>query len=241
MRDFFDSKFLENIPNNILEIPCEVRKSTGLVVKFREISPDDQSEHTKHLPPALLEIDGRDNSITIAVQREIVQPSNLAHELIHIRRYILESACMLWPNERATPYDIGFIQHFDNSLEHLFVVAEEVKACDGSWDWWSSHYDVLIDETQGNWLGLTMHLLFLKVVIPENSKLQEKCLNFLEQTSINNNVNESVKICEAALIALPSKKKLIDAIFHLLPLPLKSNVTFARYDVKNRKINIVEF
>lgn len=89
---------------------------------------------------------------------------------------------MLWPAEGASPYDAGYILNVDNSLEHLLVVSEEIAACEGAERWWIAHYEALVERTGHNWLGQTMHLVFLRAVLPVQHALRARCEDLIAQT-----------------------------------------------------------
>lgn len=235
MRSFFEPAFLRHIPDDLLAVADQVRAATGIPVTVKAMLPAAAEKDAYARPPAVADIDGFAHSITIIVNSELVQPSHVAHELIHLRRYLLESVCMLWPAEGATPYDVNWIVNVDNSLEHLLVVPEEIAASDGAEQWWIAHYEALVEHTGRNWLGQTMHLLFLRAVLPTQHALRARCEEFIALTGVGQ-LEKASLVSDNALAALPSKRKLIDVVRPLLPPELQTRMALACYAARDGRI-----
>jgi hypothetical protein len=223
MTEIFSPEFFDQIPKHLLRIPELVREKTGIIVNYRDIEDGGDSN-------ARLEITAE--GIDIAVRRELVVPSQLAHEFIHLRRYILDSTLKLCAAEGATPHDDAFLQHVDNAVEHLFVVPEEIAACPGAEEWWVKEYESLIPATRESTLALTMHSLFLHIVLPAKTELRAECERLLVEAGGQIALDASKKLCRDVADAIPDKYQVLTLIMPFLPGQVRPPTsTVARYVV----------
>lgn len=234
---FFSPEFVKKIPNRLVEIPERVYQKTGIVVNFRKMTEQDMGSPIINAPPAAAAISGADHSITILVRSDIIEPSHIAHELIHLRRYALEEIPMLWPNEYATQSDVPFILNVDNQIEHLYVVPEEINAVPSSKEWWQGEYKELLS-THRDAFRLTMHLLFLTIVLPSNINLLEQCRSLLLELS-EENLHQAQVFASKVVEAMPEKNDVIALFREMLHPQLRPRLTTARYNIKDKRVSIM--
>lgn len=139
-----DASVWDDLPTDLQAVPAQVTALTGIEVEFHPMHACKKSLHVFEKATAVLDIDSYDQRIVIWCKPEQMTASILGHELIHLRRDILEQVPKMHPY-RCSESDSSFIYMVENELEHLLIIPEELKRFQDSEDRWAKHYEVLIE------------------------------------------------------------------------------------------------
>lgn len=134
----------DGLPEELRNVPDEVESVTGIRLEILPKELCDQPVAAFDKAEAVIDIDGHSQRITIWCDPGSLKSSVLGHELIHLRRDILERVPKLIP-VRCSPYDSGLIHMIENELEHLFIIPEEIQLFSDAEERWASHYSDLVD------------------------------------------------------------------------------------------------
>jgi hypothetical protein len=136
---------LKGLPQHLLDVPRQITDITGIHVLVKPLRKEDFAFASGwDRAPALLDIDPRGQTITIFVGDAEITTAEIGHELIHLRRAVLESIPRLIPGFDAHPSIKGNILGYENELEHLFVIPEEIRTFPDAENRWVEHYRHLI-------------------------------------------------------------------------------------------------
>lgn len=172
MKNYFPSSLLDSIPADLLAVPAAVRALTGIDVVARPFAKELKAEHPHFADAeALIDIDPGARAITIFFDPERISASILAHELIHLRRDLLESVPKLaaapgLPQEGRT--DVWAVE---NEIEHLLIVPEQIAAFPEAEQWWTSVYASLRERIRGPGYTLLFAWSFIRNVLPRQDAL----------------------------------------------------------------------
>lgn len=230
--------WLRGVPPAFIDIPTQVHEVTGIPVTFQAIDSGDRDSPLFSAAPAKLITDPVQHTISVVLRRDLVHPSHIVHELLHLRRTAIESVCLLWPNDLATPHDIAFIFEIDNALEHLLFVPEEMAACSGSTEWWMREYARLIPDAAGHEINLKMHWLFLQVALRQADVLIERCQDLLLDLGGQQMLHEAEQLHRDVVAAMPSKLAVLEVLRRLLPRQILERVGLARFVMRRGRINL---
>lgn len=134
----------DGLPQELRDVPDEVESKTGIRLGILPMELCDQPLEAFDRAEAVIDIDGHSQKITIWCDPSSLKSSVLGHELMHLRRDILERVPKLIPY-RCSPSDSGLIHMLENELEHLFIIPEEIRIFPDAEDRWADYYSALID------------------------------------------------------------------------------------------------
>jgi hypothetical protein len=165
---------LTGIPQPLRDIPQRITDATGIVVQVRPMS---KGVFT-HAPgmeksPLVLDIDADKQAITIWYGEGQLSSAMVSHELIHLRRDVIESIPKLAPGAFASPSITGEVYFLENDLEHLLVIPEEIRIFPESEQHWADHYKSTIQSAseRGDQFALALHWAQIRNSLPKQIEL----------------------------------------------------------------------
>lgn len=131
---------LEGLPASLRAIPEQIAASMGIEVQVLPISA--LSEPSAFLEKAEIscDVNGDKGTITIWCKPYEFTSSMLGHELIHLRRKLVEQVPMLMPLRTASEHENTMIYLFENEMEHLFIIPEEIQLFPDAEERWAEQY-----------------------------------------------------------------------------------------------------
>lgn len=182
MMDQFETTLLQHLPKSVLhglpqhllDVPRQIAQITGIHVLVKQLRKEDFA-YASGMDKArlLLDMDARGQSITIWCGESEITSADIGHELIHLRRAVLESVPRFVPGVEASPGITGTITLYENELEHLFVIPEEMKTFPEAEHSWAESYrkDIQAAVDRGTPEDLMMHYAQLRNSMPNQLDL----------------------------------------------------------------------
>ena len=232
MPALFPEAILAAIPAELREVPERVQALTGIEVAaapfdeaFARANPDFARAS------AVLDIDQHHSSITIRFSRDALTPRIASHELIHLKRNVLESAPKFFARVGGDHGQAQTVLLLENALEHLFVVPEEIAAHADSEAWWVKECATAIRSADGHGFTLALHWLFLRQVLTHHEDLAHDCMERL------NRMPEFARIAahleQKIRKAFPDKSAMQQILLGVLSPAIRERLTVARYVVRD--------
>lgn len=225
--------FLTGIPDHLLAVLDEIEVVTGIRPSIREM--DD--ELREGLPgmreaAAVADIHPAARSITIWVDLEQLASHVLAHEIMHLRRDVLESV----------PKVMSHVNHagdcmFESELEHLFIIPEEIQEFPEAEEWWRMKFREVIDGTE-DVVTLFCTYPLVCITLPNHPDLAADCLTRLEKLGAGRHRETVVGHCEALMEALPDKHKVLEVWWNRWRPKVREQFFVGRYDPSLRVIPV---
>ncbi|WP_417067172.1 hypothetical protein [Niveibacterium terrae] len=236
MSALFPEAILNAIPAELREVPEKVRALTGIEVvaapfdeAFIRANPDFARAS------AVLDIDPRHTSITIRFARDALNARIASHELIHLKRNVLESAPKFFPQAGAEHAQAQTILLLENALEHLFVVPEEIAAHADSEAWWVRECAEAIRGADGHGFTLALHWLFLRQVLTRHEDLAHDCAARLNRAPgfarIAAHLEQQIRK------AFPDKAAMQQILLGVLSPAIRERITVARYQIRDGRLH----
>ena len=227
------------LPEASLELLREIEDFAGLEIAFeRRDEPAVPNLPNPDAPAARVSHDGA----TISVYKDVITPSGMTHELLHIYRYWVEAVPQVMPKkDKGGSADNGrwaTTSSIENALEHLVIVPREEeygvydeefwndisRANWGKYPWpdnndpWSRRKDCLI-----GWLSC------MEIVTDEAVRdLAKDCL--VKEGLLSEAQNFHGKI----LKTLMNKPKALSAVMRFLKIPF-NEVLLVTFDIRKRE------
>ncbi|TMU81371.1 hypothetical protein FGA82_07370 [Pseudomonas fluorescens] len=165
------------LPKDLQDVPKLVTEKTGIEVDILPLEACSVPLFRIEKAAAALDIDGDAQRITVWCDPEKITAFTLGHELIHLRRYVLEGTPVMAPF-RCGPRETSLILMVENELEHLLIIPEEIKRFTDSEDWWSKHYSELVDTIVARPKPSILELIFtwtqLRSSLPSQMEIARK-------------------------------------------------------------------
>jgi hypothetical protein len=217
MHRYFPKTFLDTIPTELLQVPDNVLEITGISVTAQAFSDQFKSEQPYFsLSEAVLDIDPDRSAITIWFDPASVTPSTLGHELLHLRRNIVESVPKLFPLANCSSDMAEEILCIENELEHLLLVPEQIAAFPGAELWWRDHYSALNSRILRDNTTLMFAWSFIRNVLPQQIELAQSYVTLLKKYDF---VNPAEYLREDMRVTMPDKlemlRKTLEGFSHL--------------------------
>jgi hypothetical protein len=208
MHDSFSAAPFKEIPAALLEVVDKVLDQTGITVTAQPYSDEFMREHpAMSKAKATLDIDVENSTITILCDLSNVQSAIIGHELIHLRRNIVESAPKLFPLQFCEQSLKNDIFMWENELEHLIVIPEEISIFPESEQWWADHYAGILDRFRGHRRTLEFAWSCIQTALPRQTELSDRCWGLARQHGIARQVeNHHQRIIRA----MPDKQTMIE-------------------------------
>jgi hypothetical protein len=236
MPSLFPEAILDAIPAELREVPEKVRTLTGIAVVAAEF--DDgfvRANPDFARASAVLDIDQHHSSITIRYSRDALTPRIASHELIHLKRNVLESAPKFFARVGGDHGQAQTVLLLENALEHLFVVPEEIAAHTDSEAWWVKECAEAIRRADGHGFTLALHWLFLRQVLTHHEDLAHDCMERL------NRMPEFARIAahleQKIRKAFPDKAAMQRILLGVLSPTIRERITVARYRIRDGRLH----
>lgn len=174
------------VPAPVISVIPEVEECTGISVEFREIDPQAAPRLGMFVKaPAVLDIDAEAQAITVWLAAGKKRAHAITHELLHLKRDILNSIPRWVPSSRASDAARDFVWQMEAELEHLFVIPEEISWHAEARQYWSDHYDQLLDEaaSRADGFALCLHWAFLRTTMCTDEQVVHRCAAHLRSLS----------------------------------------------------------
>lgn len=235
MHRHFSQTFLDTLPAELLQVPAKVMEITGIKVTAQEYSDQFENEQPYFSrSDAVLDIDPDRSAITIWFDPASITPSTLGHELLHLRRNIVESVPKLFPLTNCLPDITETILGMENELEHLILVPEQLAAFPESEQWWRDHYSALNSRILGGNSTLMFAWSFVRNVLPQQIELAQSYATLLKKYDI---VNPADYFREAMRVAMPDKLQMLRKILDGFP-QLRAHSNVGRYVIEAGKLTL---
>lgn len=217
-------EYLDCLAPDIRSLAEEVERLSGVEVVVK-VSPD----RARNLPGKLDTLACRvsPNGAELLIPAPGYFPdSSVLHELLHVRRFLVEGVPRLTDNLTYEPWspDIptSLILH-DNSIEHLFVVPEELQRRPERRKYWECVMKRAWKELAANELNevdrqqsALANWVFIQYVLPA-SKVLPLARDVVEHLNLS---DLAQRFCEALLPVLSDKESTVRVWFEHLDVPL---------------------
>lgn len=236
MPPLFPEDLLDAIPAALRDVPERVRGLTGIEVSFASfddafVRANPEFAHAS----AVLDIDQQGGSITIRVSPGALTPRIASHELIHLKRNVLESAPKFFPLQSSARAQAQSVLLLENALEHLFVVPEEIAAHADAEHWWAGEMRTAIAKADGHGFTLALHWLFLRQVLTQHEDLARDCLARLER--LPEFARIAAHLEHGIRKAFPDKAAMQRILLDVLSPQIRAQITVARYVVRDGRLH----
>lgn len=226
--DITDS--LESLPLYLQKIPEEILNLTGIEVEFK--IPDE--EFKKRNPgmartPAGVEIDPDNSSVIIWLTPEGLDAGALAHELLHLKRNIIDSVPKIFPTSSAPIHIEQQIFFLENDMEHLFVLPEEIAVDPEREKEWAKVYKNVLTKARKQVLSLYMHWMVLNIALPNQTELIAECKSHLHGFPPYDVFGAAENLRSRVQSSMPDKRKMLDALSSIMKPELRSHMLVGRY------------
>lgn len=237
MQDFFPAAFLDSIPPALRALPQQVRAQTGITLRVQEIDDAFALRHPSFAnAAAVLDIDQGQQAITIRVAHSAMSPRVIAHELIHLKRNVLESVPKFFPVASASAAEIQSIYLLENALEHLFVVPEEIAAFPEAQSYWASDYAAWVESAKHNGFALCLHWFFLRLVLPDQKALAEACAAHLNALNDPYLIRVAEYLRRNLEAQRPDKLAMQQTLLKAVDPALSSHIAVGRFAVRDGRL-----
>lgn len=221
------------MPPELLRVPAQVQEITGIEVVAQPHSDQIRSElpHFSRAA-AMLDIDPDRAAITIWYDPTRVTTSGFAHELIHLRRNIVESVPKLFPWGNCDGDATNLVLSSENELEHLILVPEQLSLFPESKQWWLDHYAGVASRSNGEAMTLIYAWSFIRNVLPEEVEIAQTFAQLLRKY---NYVKPADYFREDMKQTAPDKLKMILKLLQDFP-GIKKYAGIGRYVMDGRQL-----
>ncbi|MCX9158318.1 hypothetical protein OPU71_19510 [Niveibacterium sp. 24ML] len=237
MQDFFSTAFLESIPPALRDVPQQIRSQTGIALQVQEID-----ESFARCNPAfanaaaVLDIDHVQQAITIRVAPAALSPRILSHELIHLKRNVVESVPKFFPIGTASDAEIQSIYLVENALEHLFVVPEEIALHPESEAHWAQDYQALVERSKHNGFALCLHWFFLRIALPNCGAVAEACAAHLNALQDPYLIRVAEYLGRTLHAQRPDKLAMQHTLLKAIDPALRTHIAIGRFAIRDGKL-----
>lgn len=225
---------LAGIPQHLIDVPQRIADATGVHVQLLPMCKEELA-HASGLEksPLVLDISAEKHAITIWYGTVQFNSAMIAHELIHLRRDVIESIPKLMPGSSASPSVTGEVFLLENDLEHLVVIPEEIRAFAESEQFWVDHYKQTIQSAyeRGDQFALAMHWAQIRNSLPNQIDLAKALAAHLRSYG-EDFVYYADTLREEFRVGLSSKGALHDIIARRRPT-LHHEMGTGRFTIEN--------
>jgi hypothetical protein len=137
---------LAGLPQHLRDIPAQIEAATGIAVQVRPYSDEAPTTRSMGIPtmPAMLDINANTQSVTIWCAPLVLTSLLLGHQLIALRRYVLESVPRFVPARDADRETKSDLLSMENELELLFLIPEETRTFPDAKAFWVGEFKKMI-------------------------------------------------------------------------------------------------
>ena len=148
--------------------------------------------------------------------------SSVIHELIHIKRFLVEKVPLLTVSEDFLNKSLeqGFLA-IDNDLEHLHVIKAEVVMRPERHEYWVGVFDQSMDRIDQSTLaqsdkdGALVRLFLLSEIAILNKNLSDKARDLIQSPAIHNSLDQFLVDIKSHL---SSKQRISELLINFLDL-----------------------
>ncbi|WP_233850934.1 hypothetical protein [Paraburkholderia sp. HD33-4] len=139
-----DDHYLHQLPDDVQTLVQRTEQQSGLVIQV-EVDPARGAAVACH-------VDERGATLLVS-REEFFQPASVMHELLHMRRFLVDGVPQIVVNEDYndwTPELERALTVLDNSLEHLIIVPEEIARFPARRQYWTGVMARKLEEIRVN-------------------------------------------------------------------------------------------
>jgi|GEM_PF-2915197 len=166
------------VPHQVLSVVPQVEQRTGISIEFREFDEAARSKLGQFAKAeAVLDIDAQYQTIRVWIAPECRRAHAITHELLHLKRDVLESSPRWFPSVDAPVGSEALVFSMQTELDHLHVIPEEIALHPEAQGWWDSHYEGTIATAaeRQDYFALAMHWALLRTTMPESNRAMLAC------------------------------------------------------------------
>ena len=241
-----EAAYLDQLPGDVRSLAEQIERETGSEIR---VTVDPERAHHAADNPGYLSCNVDVHGAELLIPAPDHFPdSSVLHELLHIRRFLLEGVphiivCDTYTN--WTPEFESALIRLDNALEHLIIVPEELNHRNERKSHWLSVMRRVLDNLRSQPLDnddhkrhALMSWLFLNHVLPD-PELISVAATLLDDLDIRERSDQFV--ADIAPL-LNSKEKAVRACFDYLELPIEAGCLkyIDEIDVCAREVRLSE-
>lgn len=226
---------LSGLPQHLRDIPARVEAATGIAVQVLPYGDEPPARSIGNPKMrAMLDIDANTQSVTIWCTPGEVTSLMIGHQLIALRRYVLESVPRFVAVRNSGPKTKADLQAMENELELLFLIPEEVKAFAGAMDFWVGEFYKMIPVAQGMKSDFYLAMMWAQVrtSLPTQSLLADTIERLLKSIG-DTSVALAHDIRHMYRLALPDKAALLADMTTAMTPDFMSQFSTACFIVKD--------
>lgn len=224
----------DQLPGALRSVPLTVQEATGIEVSLRKISEEAVGREFARAP-AVLDIDPDNDAITIWIDPESVTVSTLAHEVIHLRRNIVESVPKLFPTKGVSPSVAAMVWGVEGDLEHMMVVPEEMAAFPEARNWWIDHYEDKAERVESDPMEMSLHWALLRNLFPDEIELAKRHAMRLRSAGDVNLIKMADYLREDFKNSVPQKYTMIEKFLDIFP-GMREYTNIGQYVIDNGQL-----
>ncbi|MGE8569638.1 MAG: hypothetical protein ACN6PV_24455 [Achromobacter sp.] len=166
------------VPDQVLSVVPQVEQRTGIPIEFREIDEAAKSKLGQFAKAeAVLDIDAQYQTIRVWIAPECRRAHAITHELLHLKRDVLEGSPRWFPSVDAPVGSEALVFSLQTELDHLYVIPEEIALHPEAQGWWDNHYEETIGRAaeRQDHFAIAMHWALLRTTMPESNRAMLAC------------------------------------------------------------------
>jgi len=219
------TEYLDLLPDSLRRLVLDTEEAIGFEIEV-VVDPGRAKGVPGAADPMACEVE-KDFARVLVAAAEQFRPCSVFHELLHIRRFLVEGAPMLVDcadYEPWTPQIGTALANQDNAFEHLVIVPRELQACPER----REHWDAVMarvwedieagraDEVTRRQLGLASWA-FLQRVLPDSAAT----LRARAVLEASNNREHAERFCDELFPLLGDKAAAMRVWLELMDVPLE--------------------
>jgi hypothetical protein len=218
-------EYLERLPDDLQQLVLDTEQAIGFAIEV-VVAPERAKRRAGEIDPMACEVELGFARMLVSAPEQF-RPSSAFHELLHVRRFLVEGAPKLVDcSDYAdwTPAIGTALTMHDNSFEHLIIVPQELQRFPGNREHWEAmmvrNFDDIVagrgGEVASKQLGLACWA-FLRRVLPDSPALPG-ARAVLEASG---DLEHAERFCEALFPVLEDKEAAMQAWFDYQGVPLE--------------------
>lgn len=219
------TEYFDLLPESLRRLVLETEEAIGF-----EIEVVVEPERAKGVPgtadPMACKVE-KDFARVLVAAADQFRPCSVFHELLHIRRFLVERAPMLVDRADYEPWgpEIGTkLAKHDNAFEHLVIVPRELQVCPERREHWEAVMARVWEDIEaGRGDEVTLRQLgfaswaFLQRVLPDSAAMH-RARAVLEAS---NNREHAERFCDELFPLLEDKAAAMRVWLELMDMPLE--------------------
>lgn len=218
-----DNSYFDRLPLDIQELVEEIEKAVNFQIDIEVCEPDEKARRRCH-SPLKCEVDQNGARIIIPAADRFPD-SSVFHELLHIRRFLVEKVPRLTFCENYDPWSPDLesaLTSLDNGIEHLIIVPQELARKPDRKSYWIEVMRRVLSELRTNNLSiearerLTLRDIMFVTTVLKDPQLTADFGGLVEQLDLSERTNALSGVVGTAL---HSKEQLAKAFITQLHIP----------------------